>query len=62
MPGRLAMMVRLTAITCRKCSAAAARSWVVAITVLPARASWSSTIIRSSWVVTSTPVTGSSRR
>ena len=42
--------------------AAQIRSWVVAMTVLPARASASRTSIRSSWVVASTPVTGSSSR
>ena len=42
--------------------AAQIRSWVVAMTVLPARASPSRTSIRSSWVRASTPVTGSSSR
>ena len=57
-----ATMVRLTATIERKCWAADARSWVLAITVLPALASASRIRMRSSWVAASTPVTGSSRR
>ena len=55
-------MVRFTATTRWKHSAAQARSWVLAITVRHVAASSPSTSMMSSWVVGSMAVTGSSSR